>query len=241
MRESVVRYGPSPWHRIDLYSPGDTPVAAPVVLFHGGFWRHDRTARDLEPLAVALVRRQHTVAVVEYRPVWDGGTWPGAAHDAAGALDALVDHDPAWKGAVLAGHSAGAHLTMAAAAGRGAGSTLVLLAPVVQLARADALGVGGGAVRHFVGPHLAAGGTLEEATPRPDRADVARLLVVRAGSDQAVPRELTDAQLDDWRADGLRPEDRLVPDARHMHLVNPERPGCATTLDVLTAATGGAA
>ncbi|MEU7058743.1 alpha/beta hydrolase [Streptomyces sp. NPDC046197] len=240
VQESVLRYGPSPWHRIDLYGPRDTAATSTVVLFHGGFWRHDRTARDLEPLAVALVRRNRAVAVVEYRPVWDGGAWPGAAEDGVAALDALSALDPAWDEAVLAGHSAGAHLAMAAVAGRGAGRRLVLPAPVVDLARAEALGVGGGAVGHFAGPHLRAGGTLEGATPRPDRTDVARLVVVRAADDQAVPDALTDAQLDQWCADGLEPEHRSVPDARHMHLVNPERPGCAVTLELLTESAGAA-
>ncbi|MFF2773860.1 alpha/beta hydrolase fold domain-containing protein [Streptomyces sp. NPDC058052] len=236
--ESVLRYGPSSWHRIDLYGPGDQQVRSRIVLFHGGFWRHDRIARDLEPLAVALVRRDRAVAVVEYRPVWDGGSWPGAADDAALALGALSAHDPAWDDAVLAGHSAGAHLAMSAAAGQGAGRGLVLLAPVVDLDHAVSLDVGGGAVTHFAGPHLASGGTLAEATPRPDRADVATLAVVRAGSDQAVPDALTDLQLADWRTAGLGPVEHVVPDARHMHLVNPDRPGCSVTLELLAPAAG---
>ncbi|WP_369173396.1 alpha/beta hydrolase [Streptomyces sp. R28] len=236
--ESVLRYGPSPWHRIDLYNPRGTSADSRIVLFHGGFWRHDRIARDLEPLAIALVRRHRAVAVVEYRPVWDGGSWPGAAEDGALALEALSAQDPAWNEAVLAGHSAGAHLAMAAVTGRAAGRELVLLAPVVHLEHAASLGVGVGAVGHFTGAHLAAGGTLAEATPRPDRADVAGLSVVRAGSDQTVPDALTDVQLGGWRADGLAPEEHVVPEARHMHLVNPERPGCSVTLELLTASAG---
>ncbi|MEU5539350.1 alpha/beta hydrolase fold domain-containing protein [Streptomyces sp. NPDC020362] len=238
VRESVLRYGASSWHRIHLYSPSKDPVESRVVLFHGGFWRHDRVARDLGPLAMELTRRGRAAAVVEYRPVWDGGSWPGAVEDCAAALDALAAQDAAWLTAVLAGHSAGAQLALAAVAGRSAGHRLVLLAPVVHLERAVELGVGGGAVQHFVSRHLAAGGSYADATPQPDTADVAWLAVVEAGCDQAVPAELTAHQLDRWRTAGLAPEHRVVPDARHMHLVNPARPGCATSLELLTSVAG---
>ncbi len=233
MSEGSLRYGASPWQRIDLYTPYDGSAGRAVVLYHGGFWRHDRLARDHEPLAAALVARGCAVAAVEYRPTWDGGQWPAAAEDAAGAWQRLTDTDPLWQDATVVGHSAGAHLALAALAGRGAGRHAVLLAPVVDMVHAAELGVGDGAVGYFLAEHLASGGTAGYATPRPSRADLASLTVITADCDQAVPAELTRRQLAEWAAAGLAPDHRPVPGARHMHLVNPERGGCTTVLERL--------
>ncbi|GAA2219411.1 MULTISPECIES: alpha/beta hydrolase fold domain-containing protein [Streptomyces] len=243
-----LRYGTSGWQRIDLYGPaepedGDAPVAeipqaAPVVLVHGGFWRHDRTAQDLEPLAFALAELGHRVAVLEYRPSWDGGAWPGAAEDCRAALHLLGQKDGTWDGAVLVGHSAGAHLLLAALQGQARGARVVLLAPVTDLAEAARLGVGEGAVDVFLAAHLATGGTHREATPVLAPADAASVTVVSALEDQAVPAELTRHQLDHWPQDGPRLTTVSVPGARHMHLVNPQRPACRTVLKLIG---GGAA
>ncbi|MFD8805367.1 alpha/beta hydrolase fold domain-containing protein [Streptomyces sp. NPDC059597] len=238
-------YGPSPWQRVDLYGPAepehvsreatgarDQPdgSAVPVVLVHGGFWRHDRTAQDLEPLACALVGRGHRVAVLEYRPTWNGGAWPGAADDCRAALRALEQHDARWAGATLVGHSAGGHLLLAAVAGTARAATAVLLAPVTDLAEAARLAVGGGAVEEFLAAHLAAGGTYEQATPEPDPADLRSLTVVAAEHDQAIPARLTEHQLARWSERGLAVTSVTAAAARHMHLVNPERPACRTVV-----------
>jgi acetyl esterase/lipase len=236
-----LRYGSSAWHRVDLYQPAGTPVRERVVLLHGGFWRHDRVARDLLPLATALVARGAAVAAVEYRPLWDGGAWPGAALDTAAADAALRALDPAWGDAVLVGHSAGAQLALGLAAGRSGQRRLLLLAPVVDLAAAAELGVGAGAVEHYLADHLAAGGTAAQATPLPGQRDLAVLDVVTAAEDQAVPAALSERQLTVWREAGLPVRHTAVPGARHMHLVNPQRPGCAAVLDLACpqdAATG---
>lgn len=233
MREGSLAYGTSPWQRVDLYTPHEGPAGRAVVFYHGGFWRHDRLARDHEPLAAALVARGCAVAAVEYRPTWDGGQWPAAAEDAAEAWQRLADADPLWREATVAGHSAGAHLALAALAGRGVGRHALLLAPVVDMAHAAELGVGAGAVGHFLAGHLASGGTAGDATPRPSRADLASLTVVTAECDQAVPGELTRSQLAGWAAAGLAPDHHPVPGARHMHLVNPERGACTTVLERL--------
>ena len=209
---------------------GPADSAVPVVLVHGGFWRHDRTAHDLEPLACALVGRGHRVAVVEYRPSWDGGAWPAAADDCRAALRELAEQDACWAGAALVGHSAGGHLLLASVAGTARGAAVVLLAPVVDLAEAARLGVGGGSVEDFLAAHLKAGGSHEQATPEPDPADLGSLTVVGAEHDQAVPPELTEHQLTVWGSRGLPLTWVSAPDARHMHLVNPQRPACRTVV-----------
>ena len=240
-RYGSLRYGSSSWHRVDLYLPDGVPVRERIVLLHGGFWRHDRVARDLAPLAAALVARGAAVAAVEYRPLWDGGAWPGAALDTAAADAALRALDPAWGDAVLVGHSAGAQLALGLAAGRSEQRRLLLLAPVVDLAAAAELGVGAGAVGHYLADHLAAGGTAAQATPLPEQPDLAVLDVVTATEDQAVPAVLTERQLSGWRKAGLPVRHTEVRGARHMHLVNPQRPGCAAVLGLASpqdAATG---
>ncbi|MFD7625428.1 alpha/beta hydrolase [Streptomyces sp. NPDC059851] len=231
-----LRYGPSAWQRIDLYGPLEEPAdpPAPVVLVHGGFWRHDRTAQDLEPLACALAAAGHRVAVVEYRPAWDGGHWPGAAEDCRAALRLLAERDPRWSGATLAGHSAGAHLLLSAVAGAGTGARLVLLAPVVDLVEAARLGVGDGAVDVFLAAHLAGGGSHADATPVLGPGDAADITVVTAEEDQAVPAALSAHQLERWSAQGPPPREVRLAGARHMHLVNPRRPACAAVLRLLT-------
>ncbi|MFF9393451.1 alpha/beta hydrolase [Streptomyces griseoluteus] len=234
-------YGPAHWQRIDLYGPAEpeepepraaaaASAVAPVVLVHGGFWRHDRTAQDLEPLACALVARGHRVAVVEYRPTWDGGAWPAAADDCRTALAALEQSDASWAGATLVGHSAGCHLLLASISGTDRAADVVLLAPVADLAEASRLRVGDGAVDEFLAVHLAAGGRPEQATPEPSPADLASLTVVSAEHDQAVPTELTELQVAGWAGRGLPVTSVQAPDARHMHLVNPERPACGSVV-----------
>ncbi|GAA2234152.1 MULTISPECIES: alpha/beta hydrolase [Kitasatospora] len=235
IRYGSLRYGGSAWHRVDLYLPAGAPARNRIVLLHGGFWRHDRVARDLRPLATALVGRGRAVAAVEYRPLWDGGAWPGAVQDALAADVALRALDPAWADALLVGHSAGAQLALGMAAGHAERRRLLLLAPVADLVAASELGVGAGAVEQYLADHLAAGGTAGQATPAPDPRDLAGLDVVSAAEDQAVPAELTHRQLDRWRSAGLPLRHTEVPGARHMHLVNPQRPGCAVVLDLMSA------
>ncbi|GIH72580.1 hypothetical protein Mth01_48330 [Sphaerimonospora thailandensis] len=184
---------------------------------------------DLEPLACALVELGYRVAVVEYRPCWDGGAWPTAVHDCRDSLRALASQGEHWEDAVLVGHSAGAHLLLSAVAGSGAASML-LLAPVAELERAAALDVGKGAVAGFLAAHLASGGGIADATPRITARDVESVTVVAAGCDQAVPAELTDHQQLWLESQGVPARLVQVAGARHMHLVNPDRPAHRTVL-----------
>jgi acetyl esterase/lipase len=118
----VVSYGPDPNQTAELWLPqgrGPHPV---VVLIHGGCWLasvadHSYFAYAAEDL------RQRGLAVwnIEYRRVdQPGGGYPGTFEDVATALD----HLPAearkahlsLRHVVVAGHSAGGHLALWAAA-----------------------------------------------------------------------------------------------------------------------------
>jgi acetyl esterase/lipase len=233
--EGVLHYGDPPWQRIDIYASASAERAGLVVIVHGGFWRHDRTARDCAPLAVSLARRGCRVAVVEYRPVWDGGAWPGPARDAQRALDALFAQDAAWADAWFVGHSVGAHVLLCGLAGRAGRHRVLLLAPVVDMALALSAGIGDGAAANLTAAHVRAGGRPDDATPRVGPADVAVLDVLAAGDDQAVPVGIVAAHVEMWTATGLPVRYRVVSEARHMHLMNPDRPAGATVLEMLAA------
>jgi dipeptidyl aminopeptidase/acylaminoacyl peptidase len=110
--------------------PGGAPPAVgrpgPLVVFlHGGFWRVTFDRTHTGPLATALAEAGFAVCVPEFRRTGQrGGGWPGTFDDVAAAVDVLptLVRDAAGAGrvsdqpALLAGHSAGGHLALWAAA-----------------------------------------------------------------------------------------------------------------------------
>jgi acetyl esterase/lipase len=139
-----------------------------VALLHGGFWRAGRTLELLRPLAADLAGRGFAAWNLEYRRVGQpGGGWPGTCVDVAAGLDHLaglagrvpLDLDRL----VVAGHSAGGHLALWAAARAGlppgapgaeplvTPGLAVSLAGVCDLHAGAADGIGEGAVAEFLG------------------------------------------------------------------------------------------
>ena len=118
--DHTTRYGPHPEQVVDLRLPPD-PSGTLVVLVHGGFWRAEYDRTHLGPLADALSRAGHPVAVPEYRRTGSpGGGWPGTFDDISVFVEALGTICAA-RGirptrTVLVGHSAGGHLALWAAA-----------------------------------------------------------------------------------------------------------------------------
>lgn len=126
-----LRYGTGEDRVADLWLParrGPRAAPAPLVLFlHGGFWRVAYGRSHTRPLARALSAAGFAVCVPEFRRAGQpGGGWPGTFDDTAAAVDRL----PALVGravgsprigtrrVLLAGHSAGGHLSLWAAARR---------------------------------------------------------------------------------------------------------------------------
>lgn len=117
-----VHCGPSP--ALPAEGHGRPPL---VIFLHGGFWRaaYDRTHTG--PLADALADDGFVVCTPEYRKVGQaGGGWPGTFEDVAAAVDllprlvaeatnGLIDGSQV----IIAGHSAGGHLALWAAAQQG--------------------------------------------------------------------------------------------------------------------------
>jgi acetyl esterase/lipase len=171
--DHVISYGPGPEQVADLWlpaQPGTRPSGAPlIVLLHGGFWRAAFDRVHARPLAAALAGAGFAVCVPEYRRTGqDGGGWPGTFDDVAAAVDALPGLAAAAGrvspvAPVLAGHSAGGHLALwAAARGRlpvgsrwyraapGAGG-VVGLAAVSDLTGCAEQDLGGGAAALLMG------------------------------------------------------------------------------------------
>ena len=186
--DQVLRYGPGPDHVADLRLPpwwaergaAATDPGALVLLLHGGFWRAAYDRVHLGPMAAALAAEGYVVCTPEFRRVGQpGGGWPGTFDDIAAAVDTLprlvaeavagVSGRPGGAGpraarVVLAGHSAGGHLALWAAARHrlGAGPAwrlaaaprwagVVALAPVSDLAACHRAGLSNDAAGELLG------------------------------------------------------------------------------------------
>lgn len=117
-----VRYGAEPDQFGDLWLPDGSGVRRVVVLIHGGCWLASLPGLELMAY-VAEDLRQHGIAVwnIEYRRLGSaGGGYPGTFSDVANAVDHLrilaKSHPIDLSSVAVAGHSAGGHLAMWAAA-----------------------------------------------------------------------------------------------------------------------------
>lgn len=129
--DETISYGSHPDQIIDIYN-GNGPL---ITLIHGGYWRPIHTREHMKALAGKLVEHGFKVANVEYRR--EPGN-PKAMHeDVDNALKKLTES------IALIGFSVGGQL---AAIAKSDIHKLILLAPVTDLARTKADGLGDGAV-----------------------------------------------------------------------------------------------
>jgi acetyl esterase/lipase len=189
--DRTLRYGPDPNQLADVHLPPDSVPGRPLVVFlHGGFWRAGWDRVHARPLAAGLAARGHPVACLEYRRVGQpGGGWRGTFDDVAAGVEAVVGQLGLGT-PILAGHSAGGHLALWAAH-RVPVRGVLALAPVTDLARGHALGLGDGAVAALLG------GAPDEVPDRyayaePDAPQVPTVLV-HGTEDRHVPVELSRA------------------------------------------------
>jgi acetyl esterase/lipase len=248
----TVPYGTRPEQVIDLRLPrpalrhaGKAPL---IVLVHGGFWRPAYDRRHLGPMASALAEAGYVVAVPEYRRAGTAEEgWTGPFNDIAAALDQVGEiagpHGADTGRVTWAGHSAGGHLVLWAAARPGlpAGSPWRRWGPcpgthVVSLAGCSSLrlcaewNLGAGAVRALMG-----GGPDDV----PERYAVADPAVLPAPS---VPVTLVHGVDDDivpLRMSQAFTAGRLIeiPGAGHYDLIDPQSSAWPRVLSVL-AGTG---
>ena len=235
----ALRYGPGD-QAADLWLPPDgTRGPAQLILFlHGGFWRaaYDRTHAG--PLAEALSAAGLAVCLPEYRRVGQpGGGWPGTFDDVLAAvreLPALVSLAAAGRVStarmVLAGHSAGGHLALWAAA-RATWSAwsdrvaVISLAGVCDLAGCHRLRLGQGAAGELMG------GGPEEFPDRYQAADPmaaipapARVILVHGLADDRVPWQQSGSYATAASAAGGEARCVLLPDTGHFDVIDPLTP-----------------
>ena len=205
------RYGEDRDHVADVYLPNDgiAPLST-LVLVHGGFWRttYDRT--HLRPLAAALAGRGHTVFSLEYRRI------PGDPDATVADVRAAVAQLP--ENSQLVGHSAGGHLVLWLAAEPDLTVTTVALAPVADLALADDLNLGAGAVRAFLGSSAVGRPDLDPARRATPRHGV---VVLHGKQDDTVPIEVGASY-----AELMSPTALLVaiPGCGHFEPIEPDSP-----------------
>lgn len=117
--DAVVRYGDVEQLFGELWLPNQ-PSRGLVVFVHGGCWLNHFDVRHSRPLAHALSENGFTVWSLEYRRLGDpGGGFPGTFEDidlATSSLHKLSEHGVDADLITIAGHSAGGHLALWAAA-----------------------------------------------------------------------------------------------------------------------------
>jgi acetyl esterase/lipase len=230
--DEVLRYGTAADQVADVRRPAAAPAGRPLlVVVHGGFWRPEFDRAHLGPMTEALARAGWPTVAPEYRRI------PGhpdlAVADVHAVLRAVAGRPDLTGGrrVLLAGHSAGGHLALQAAATAGPEPAGVLaLAPVADLRLGQALGLDGDAVAAFLGKDA---GRRPDLDPARLPAPAAPVRIVHGTADGIVPVELSRSYV---RAHPAAELD-LVPFG-HFALIDPRSdawPAVLGALDVLAA------
>lgn len=245
-----LQYGASPDQVGDLRIPGGAGPHPVAVLLHGGFWR-DPWKRDImEAAAVDLVERGWATWNLEYRRVGTAGGWPATLEDVAAGInhlaDIATDHrlDPARV--TLIGHSAGAQLALWAIAttrlsadaprleSRVTPRSIVMLAPITDLATAYELDLGSGAVAEFLGCRPDDGAERYRAVSPLGLLPIeAPLAVIHGVADQQVPATMSRRFAAAGTATGTAITYRELPGADHFDLIDPGSDAWTAVMEIL--------
>jgi acetyl esterase/lipase len=191
---------PAPEPNFEVYLPAGGRIGR-VALIHGGFWRPSYDRVHLRPMSVALRELGWEVVNVEFRRV------PGDPDMTVSDVRTVLN---AVKPDVVAGHSAGGHLALWAAA------TLrlkaVALAPVADLRMAEELNLNDGAVKAFLG-----GSAQERADLDPLRLPPSEAVLIHGELDSVVPVGQSRTYA------GAHPSSRLIElsGTAHFELIDP--------------------
>ncbi|HEY6894984.1 MAG TPA: alpha/beta hydrolase [Rhodanobacteraceae bacterium] len=200
-----------------------------VLILHGGFWRPEYDRAHTGPMAEAIADAGWTVASVEFRRA--SGKPEATLDDVASALAELPAKIAHHDGRVLLiGHSAGGHLALWVASSRPhvALAGVLALAPVADLRLADALQLGNGATRLFLGADPATRGDVDPRRLASPRVPVA---IVHGERDETVPIEVGRAYADAHRTTKLV----AMEDADHYAPIDPLTPAWPIVLAELEA------
>ncbi|HEX5123677.1 MAG TPA: alpha/beta hydrolase [Rhodanobacteraceae bacterium] len=187
--DATVAYGTDRDQVADVRFGDARAATRPLVLIlHGGFWRPEYDRAHTGPMAEAISDAGWTVASVEFRRV------PGkpdlTLDDVAAALATLpakiAHHD---RHAILIGHSAGGQLALWVASVRPQPTLagVLVLAPAADLRLADALNLGNGATRLFLGVDPALRADVDPIRLPPPRVNVT---ILHGDRDDTVPIEV---------------------------------------------------
>ena len=218
--DATLRYADRPTGVVDVFEPSHAPRAT-IVLFHGGFWRAHYDRVHLRALAAGLAEKGARVALPEYRRVGDpGGGVPGTIDDVRQILatvPAMLGVSPG--GVVSAGHSAGGHLAvLAAATAPVPPARVVSLAGVLDVRAAHRARLSADAVAEF------AGGSdpvrLAELDPMALPVPACEVALVHGARDAEVPSAYAVA----YAARAARIRLTILDDADHYDLIDPLSP-----------------
>ena len=235
---STASYGAHPDQAGDLHLPAQRAPAV-VCLLHGGFWRMPYGRDQMTAMAADLAGRGFAVWNLGYRRLGvAGGGWPGTLDDVVAGIGHLarlavegIDLD--LTRVVVCGHSAGGHLALCAARRCGrpgvdqahAGIPIrmaVGLAPLADLARAQQLDLGRGAVGEFLGGGTAAAPErVRAASPRALLPLGVPQLILHGTGDDVVPIAMSREYAAAARAAGDAVELVELPGLGHMEHLEP--------------------
>jgi acetyl esterase/lipase len=255
--DTIIAYGADSLQFGELFLPrprGST-LAPVAVLIHGGCWLSAFDRRHLRQLASTIAGEGIAVWSIEYRRVGNPGAgWPGTFEDIANGIDHVRRLAGPFRldttRTVVAGHSAGGHFALwAAARGRlpadapGA-RTPLRLRGAVGIAAVPDLAVVVGGERPLCGDAISRllGGSPSEVPERYRLASPSRLLplgveqVVITGADDAVvPADLSRRYTTEATAAGDRVRLIVVPDAGHFEVVSAGTPAGAEVIRAIVA------
>jgi acetyl esterase/lipase len=255
-------YGPLPLQFGDLWLPSaaDPKHRFPVVVFiHGGWWNAAYGLGYAGFLCAAMKAQGVAVWSLEYRRVGDeGGGWPGTMQDVAAGIDHVTELAKAYpldtKKVIAAGHSAGGHLAFWLAGRHHVPHTSPLAEPHPKLALRGVVGLAGAVDLRLVlelggffsfasgGPATRAfmGGDPKEHPERYAAADPGELLplgvkqiLVQGSDDDQIPPQLPERWAENARRQGDDVEVKIVPDADHFDIVDPESKAWPASRDAM--------
>lgn len=226
--DATVAYGADRDQVADVWFGDARADARPLVLIlHGGFWRPEYDRAHTGPMAEAIADAGWTVASAEFRRV--SGTPAVTLDDVASALAELPARIARHDGRVLlVGHSAGGHLALWVASQRPQPTLagVLALAPAADLRLADALNLGNGATRLFLGVDPATRGDVDPRRLAPPAVPVT---IVHGDRDDTVPIEVGRSYAEAHRATRLV----AIEGAGHYGPIDPLTPAFAVVLDEL--------
>ena len=254
-----LRYGSDPAQNGDLFLPSPTDAKPPVVvLVHGGFWSLPYDKSLMEKLALDLQQRGFAVWNIEYRRLdAPGSGWPGEFQDVADAVDHLTTFEKDGIALDLdrvasVGHSAGGHFSLWIAGrhhiakGEPGSSPRVRIkaavgqAPVPDLIRGQATGVGHGVVERLLGgPPSQYAERYAAASPRALLPLGVPQLIVHGDADRIVPLELSRLYVEEARAVHDSIAFDVLPGIGHFEHIDPTTIAWAPVVPFLQRQLGG--